>query len=109
MIQEESGKIRKEKWYNSYIFPLIPLLTIKKADKYNTEGFTFKWLFITLWTLDNVQFEVAIVLDTHWGIGFIGLLPYLRWVISIPCPPNIGIWFDKLTSRKPKRNESSIL
>ena len=98
--QTASGRFRNEKWYSKNVFPLIPILELKKANEHNTSGFTFRWLFITLWTLDNVQFEFAFVADTHWGIGFVGLLPFLRWVIAIPCPEKVGIWWSNLTSRK---------
>jgi len=99
MSQTASGRMRKEKWYNKNIFPLVPVLEVKKADEHNTSGFTFRWLFITLWTLDSVQFEFAIVVDTHWGLGIVGILPYLRWVIAIPCPESLSIWIDRHTSR----------
>ena len=99
MCQSASGKCRKQKWYNMNIFSLVPLLEIKKADQYNTSGFTFRWLFFTIWTIDNPSFEFSIVADTHWGIGFIGLFLYARWVITIPCPEKIGIWVDKHFSR----------
>ncbi|MCG8838598.1 hypothetical protein G1K37_09545 [Tenacibaculum dicentrarchi] len=97
-----SGTYRAQKWYNSNIFPLIPVLSLKKANEHNTGGFTFRWLFITLWTLDSVQFEFAITADNHWGLGFKGLLPYLRWVVAIPCPEKLGIWIDKHFSRRIK-------
>jgi len=91
-----------EKWYNRNIFPLIPILKIKKADKYNTSSISFKWLVFTFWSLDNPHFELSIVADTHWGIGAIGILPYLRWVVTIPCPRSIGRWIDNKFSRKIK-------
>ena len=72
---------------------------IRKANEYNTSGFTFRWLFITLWTIDSPSFEIAIVADTHWGVGLVGLFPYLRWCISIPCPERIGSWINKHFSR----------
>ena len=99
MCQSASGFCRKQKWYNKNIFPLVPILEIKKADQNNTGSFNFRWLFFTAWTLDSPSFEFAIVADTHWGIGFIGLLPYLRWVVTIPCPEKLGIWIDRKFSR----------
>ena len=102
MSHTSSGYYRKEKWYNKNIFPLIPVIQIKKADQHNTSSFSFRWLFFTIWTLDSFQFEFTIVANTHWGVGVIGLLPYLRWVITIPCPEKLGIWIDRKLSRKPK-------
>lgn len=101
MSQTASGYYRKEKWYNKNVFPLIPVITTRKADKHNTSRFTFRWLFFTIWTLDSFSFELAIVATTHWGIGLIGILPYLRWVVTIPCPESLGIWFDRKFNRKP--------
>lgn len=93
------GMQREEKWYNKNIFPLVPILEIAKSDEHNTSGFTFKWMFITLWTLDTPSVEVAVVADTHWGIGVVGILPYLRWVFTIPCPEKVSMWIHKNLSR----------
>ena len=101
MSQTASGRYRKEKWYNKNVFPLIPVIDLKKRNEHNTSGFTFRWLIFTFWTLDSFQFELAIVADTHWGLGFIGILPYLRWVIAIPCPEKLGMKISNLLNRKP--------
>ena len=92
-------KKKARKWYNNMTFPIIPSLDLKKANKHNTSGFTFHWLFFKVWTIDSPSFEISIVADTYWGIGIIGLLPYFRWVIAIPCPMELGIWIDKNFSR----------
>ena len=99
MSHSASGTFRKQKWYNKNVFPLIPILEIKKADKHNTSGFSFRWLFFTFWSLDSLGFEVSFVISNHWGIGFIGILPYLRWVIAIPCPEKLSIYINKKLSR----------
>jgi hypothetical protein len=99
MTQTDIGAFRNEKWYNKNIFPLVPVITIKKGDEQNTFSFTFRWLFFTLWTLDSFEFEIAITISTHWGIGLIGILPYLRWVVAIPCPMKLGMWWDKRFGR----------
>ncbi len=99
MTQTASGEYRKEKWYNRNIFPLVPVVNIRKEDKYNTSGFTFRWLIFTFWSLDQFTFEVSFNISTHWGIGVSGILPYLRWVIAIPCPERFGIWIDRKLSR----------
>jgi hypothetical protein len=100
MSQTASGYYRKEKWYNRNIFPLVPVITIKKADEHNTSGFTFRWLFFTFWSLDAFQFELSFNIDTHWGVGITFLLPYLRGVIAIPCPERLGIFIDRKLGRK---------
>ena len=92
----------KRKWYNNYHFPLIPNLTIREGDEHNTSSWSFTWLFIKLWSLDSCSLEVGIVLDSHWGIGVIGILPYLRWVVCIPCPTGLMMWTQKYLWRKPK-------
>ena len=97
-----SGHPRVQKWYNLNIFPLVPYIVSQKADKYNTSQFCIRWLIFTVWILDSFEFEISIVANTHWGIGMVGMLPYLRWVIAIPCPERLGIWMDKNTSRKVK-------
>jgi hypothetical protein len=100
MSQTASGYYRKEKWYNRNIFPLIPIITIKKVNEHNTSGFTFRWLFFTFWSLDAFQFELSFNIDSHWGIGVTFLFPYLRGVIAIPCPEKLGIWIDRNLGRK---------
>lgn len=101
-IAENSEYIsRKRTWYNNYNFSLIPTLNIRKADKYNTKSFQFNWLFIKLWSLDSFSFELSFTISSHWGIGFIGLLPYLRFVFCIPLSESLGMWIDKNLDRKP--------
>ncbi len=100
MSQTESGYYRKEKWYNKNVFPLVPVITVSKANEYNTSGFTFRWLFFTVWTLDCFSFEFSVVATTHCGIGLIGIIPFLRWVIAIPCPVRLGILIDRKLGRR---------
>lgn len=45
----------KQTWYNYYRFPLVPQFSVKKGNEYNTDGFSFSWLFIKLWSLDSFQ------------------------------------------------------
>jgi hypothetical protein len=91
-----------EKWYNNRILPLVPILETTKADEYNTKGFCFRWLIFKLWSLDSFSFELAVVADAHWGIGVIGIVPYLRWVMCIPCPESVSNMLTKFLYRKPK-------
>ena len=94
------GTSRNQKWYNKNIFPLVPVLEIRKKDKYNTSGFKFRWLFITIWSLDTLKFEFSITTDMHWGLGFTGVLFYMRWVVTIPFTEKFGNWWHKLTNRR---------
>lgn len=91
-----------EKWYNKNIFPLIPTLRTKKADIHNTSSFTFKWLFLTIWSRDSFDFELALTADTHFGIGFTALLPYLRIILTIPISEKIAIKVQRKLWRKPE-------
>jgi len=100
MSQTAVGSYRNEKWYNKNVFPLIPVITVKKADEYNTSSFSFRWLIFTFWSLDAFQFEISFNIDTHWGIGLTFLLPYLRGVIAIPCPEKLSILIDRNLSRR---------
>lgn len=102
MSHTEAGTSRKQKWYNANIFPLIPVLETRKADSHNTSSFTFRWLFFTFWSRDSFDFEIALTISTHWGIGVTFLLPYLRGVIAIPCPSKLGYFIDKKLSRNTK-------
>jgi hypothetical protein len=90
-----STEQKTRKWYNNYTFPLVPELKIREANEHNTKSFSFHWLFFKFWSLDSFQFEIAFNIDDHWGVGFSGLLPYLRWVIAIPCPPRLQSWICK--------------
>ena len=91
---------KPRKWYNRYIFPLVPVFTTREANEHNTSGFSFDWLFIKIWSRDSIDLEFAFVLSEHWGIGITALLPYLRIVVCIPCPPKLGIWCQKNLWRK---------
>jgi len=103
MSKTASGSYREQKWYNKNVFPLIPVIEIRKPNKHNTSSFSFRWLIFTFWTLDSFSFELSIVATSHWGIGVIGILPYLRWVVAIPCPERLGIVIDRLLGRKPPK------
>jgi hypothetical protein len=90
------------KWYNRERFPLIPVIKRRKRDEHNASSFSFKWLFFTLWTLSHPCIEISIVLSSHWGIGIIGVLPYLRWAVCIPIPLSVGLAVDRFLSRDPR-------
>lgn len=80
-----------------------PYWYVKEAGEYNTKSCGFKWMLFDFWALNHVGFEITFVISAHWGIGFIGMLPYLRWGITIPFPARIQKLFWKL-SRKPKNH-----
>jgi hypothetical protein len=105
MSQTSSGFYRKEKWYNRNIFPLIPVLEIREENEHNNKHFSFRWLFFHIWSLDHLSFELSLVADTHWGIGVIGIMFYLRWVFCIPCPESLVMWLHKHTNRYKEKND----
>tara|TARA_B110000971_G_C19837607_1_gene421030 strand:- start:76 stop:435 length:360 start_codon:yes stop_codon:yes gene_type:complete len=96
------GWERGNKWYNSDRFPILPNIRVKKADFHNTSSFSFRWIFINMWILDGPNFEVGIVASSHWGIGFLFLLPYLRLAITIPYPAKLEYWVSRNFNRKPQ-------
>ena len=100
-MEQAITEYKPRKWYNAYKFPLVPVIAVRKRNEYNTKSMSFHWLFFQFWTLDSVCIEASIVCSTHWGIGFIGLLPYLRWVITIPCPNGLEHWIQQNLWRKP--------
>ena len=100
MFKSTSDYYRKESWYNRNIFPLVPVIIIKKEDNPNTWGFTFRWLIFTFWTLDSFRLEISACIDTYWGLGVMFSLPYFRGVIAIPCPTELGRRLDRKLRRK---------
>lgn len=100
MIDLKTEVEKRNEWYNSSKFSLIPLLRIKKADEWNTSGFTFEWLFIKIWTLDACEFEITFTISGHWGLGFTILFPYLRFVFCIPFPWKLEMWMQRHLWRK---------
>lgn len=91
----------RNKWYNSYKFPIVPQLRTKPGDFHNTPGFTFEWLILKIWSLDSPGFEIALNCDTHFGIGVTAILPYLRVVLCVPLPQKFSEWSMNNLWRKP--------
>lgn len=105
----QTTSTRRNRWYNNYHFPLVPIIDVRQANEHNTKSVSVNWLFFKFWTLDAFQFEVALVADTHWGIGLTALLPYLRVVVCIPMPIKMQMWVQRNLWRKPAAlNKQSI-
>lgn len=99
---KQSENFKQRKWYNGHTFPLVPVLTTRKADEHNTFHFSFHWLFFKVWSLDSFDFEVALVFDLcHWGVGLTAILPYLRIVVAIPPPEKLSTWWQNNMWRRP--------
>ena len=62
MAHYESGYNHSKKWYKKQIFPLIPIIQTRKLNEHDTYNFTFRWLFITIWTLDSFEFQFSFVI-----------------------------------------------
>jgi len=100
---QNSEMYKPRKWYNNEQFPLIPVFTNRRPNEYNTRQLGLHWMFVRLWTLDSFEFEIAFVWSGHWGIGLTGILPYLRWAITIPFPVKYSMWAQRKLWRKPKK------
>lgn len=84
-------------WYRWHRFPLLPLWDAAPADKWNTANFSFSWLNLRLWSMDNFSFTLEFSLESK-GCFLCGNLPYLRWYLwLLPLPRS---WNHKF-SRKP--------
>lgn len=86
------------KWYRWARFPLLPIVSYRPAEGWNTSSWIFSWLMIRLWTLDSFQFSVGIDLDDQ-GLKVLGILPYLRWVIWLAIFPER--WHQRLWRTSP--------
>jgi hypothetical protein len=64
------------RWWTHWKCPLVPQLKIKKADKHNTAGFNFHWLFFRAWTGDAPSIGASVELCDD-GLFLRLTLPYL--------------------------------
>lgn len=98
------GVTKPRKWFQNHFFPLVPILTWNKATPHNTSNFCFEWLFFKVWTLDCFDFELSFVVSSHWGLGVVGSIPYLRFVACVPIPERFSTWVQRNLWRNPERN-----
>lgn len=101
--EQAASNVRPRMWYNSYQFPIIPVIQTRPANEHNTWSFSFEWLFIRIWSLDSFGFEIALTISEHWGVGFTVILPYLRLIFAIPLPYKFGFWVQENLWRHPKK------
>lgn len=87
--------------YNSTLY-FGGILSTTSGNKYNPSSFSLNLGILKIWSLSHCSFEMGVVCDTHWGIGAIGIFPYLRWVLAIPCPEKFSMWFGDKTKRTSK-------
>lgn len=78
----------KRPWYQWHRFPLVPIINRRKGDKWNTDSWSFNWLFFSFWSLDHVTFEFEAGVKTSFDpCIFVGaVLPYLRVFVQVPLP-----------------------
>lgn len=88
--------------YNSTLY-FGGILSTTGGNKYNAPSFSLNLGILKIWSLTHCSFEMGVVCDTHWGIGAIGIFPYLRWVLAIPCPEKFSMWFGEKTRRTSKQ------
>jgi hypothetical protein len=99
---EKNKKMKAEKEENRYSFNKFGV-KISKADKYNATHVSIDWWLLKIWTLDSPSFELAFVIDTHWGIGITAIVPYLRIILAVPLPVKLEMWIYEKLNRSPKQ------
>ncbi len=80
--------------------------TFKNYLKLNVSEKIFyydRFPLLPVWTLEHWSFEIALVMDSHWGIAINFLFPYLRLSIGIPLPEFISDFTRKYLNRKTKK------
>lgn len=78
--------IEQSRWYQWGRFPLVPIIDTKDADEWNTSGFSFSWLNLRLWSLDQFAFALEFHAEDI-GLFFRLQLPYLNcyvWLLPLP-------------------------
>jgi hypothetical protein len=94
------AQAERRAWYRWPAFPLVPMWDYRKGDKWNTDAWSFSWLFFRYWSLDHIELKIDIGFDVTMlgGSAFrIGaILPYTRLIFSIPLP--LG-WLDRFRRR----------
>lgn len=95
------------KWYRDVKFPLVPRLRVLPPGRPPSEYddgrigyFWFRWLIFTAYSFEVPSFEVAVVCDTNNGIGFHGVLLYVRWFVCVPCPRRLGMRINNALRRR---------
>lgn len=84
-------------------FPLLPILIVKPANRYNTWGFYFQWLGFRVWTMDSpdIGFEVNLS-DQDLAVRM--RIPFLIVGFWLPLFPS---WFMQKTWRRPTPTRGS--
>lgn len=100
MSHTASRTARNQKWYNKNIFPLVPLLWITKENGYKTSKFRFRWLFISISSIDYLGFRLSVTFDFNTCFGLHGMFFYLSWGLLIPFPEKFTDLWYKLTARR---------
>lgn len=82
------------RWWSHWRCPLVPQLKIKKADRHNTSGFNFHWLFFRAWTGDAPSLGASIELSDS-GLFIRLTLPYLwtgLFFYMVPSNTKLFMW-----------------
>lgn len=86
-------------WCND-LCPLVPRLSYRPRDEYNSWDASCHWLIFHFWTLSNVSLQFDLDLSPS-RIGFGFCLPYLRiWVGFAHMYGPVSAFFYKYLTRK---------
>ena len=76
-------------WYRWSKYPLIPIFSYNRGNIRNTASFSFSWLMLRVWNLDDVKFEASFHIEDS-GVRIGVILPYLRiFIVLVPFPDKV--------------------
>ena len=90
----------KAHWYQSWRFPLIPIVHSRKRDSQNARYFNFQWLILRLYLLSSPHLILGAAINSD-GIGVYANLLYLGIHIQLlPFPRIVSDWIWKYLTFK---------
>jgi len=93
--------IEKKRWYQWGRFPLVPIVSVRDSDEWNTFAGYFSWLNLRFWSLDQFAFALEFHAEAI-GIFLRLQLPYLNcYVWLLPFPER---WLHKWSRRPAAQN-----
>jgi hypothetical protein len=82
-----SAAAEERRWYRWSRFPLMPLLHIRKADRWNEWSLHFQWLALSIWTMMSPDIGASVEIDDQ-GIEARIRVPYLIFMLRLPLFPH---------------------
>ncbi len=95
--QMSEAAMRRAKWYRSYRFPLVPVLSVRGEDRYNRSDFNFQWLFIRVWSMMSPDIGIEARIDDQ-SLQARLMVPYLIIMFQFPLFPRR--WSQKIWRTK---------